>query len=108
MHNNDFAETRHGGREFVVGVMCGAAVGTIVGLLLATKPGAELRQQVADSARRFGRHVGDTYDQAASAINDAVDRGQDAFKRGREKFEEVRQQYAPDDVRSSTAGERIS
>jgi len=74
------------GGEFIAGVICGAAIGAAVGLLIATKPGEELRGQIADSARRFRRKVGETYSQAAEGVNDALDRGREAVRRGREEF----------------------
>jgi gas vesicle protein len=81
------------GSEFVIGLLCGAAVGTAVGLLLATKSGAELREQIAERAGQIGRRVGDTYNRASGAASDAIDKGREAIKKGREKFEEVRSDY---------------
>lgn len=109
MYEAEYAQGRPPGREFLAGAMLGVAVGTVIGLFMATKPGAELRDQVAESARKFRRQVGETYDQASDAVSDAVDRGRDAIRKGREKFEEVRQQHQTDDFRSEPAtGERIS
>jgi gas vesicle protein len=72
--------------DFIAGVICGAAIGAAVGLLLAAKPGEELREQIADSARRFKRKVGDTYGQAASTVTEAFERGREAVRRGRDEF----------------------
>lgn len=103
-------ETRGGG--FLMGVVCGAAVGAAVGLLLAPRSGAELRGQIADGAERFRRQAADAANRASSTINDIVsrgrdaaargretvsdlvDRGRDAAERGRESFEEVRANFA--------------
>lgn len=74
--------------DFLAGVICGAAIGAAVGLLLATKPGEELRGQIADSARRFRRKVGDTYSQAADGVSDVLERSREAVRRGREEFHE--------------------
>jgi gas vesicle protein len=109
MYEAEYSQGRPPGREFLAGAMLGVAVGTVIGLFMATKPGTELRDQVAESARKFRRQVGETYDQAADAVSDAVDRGRDAIRKGREKFEEVRQQHRTDDFQSEPAtGERIS
>jgi gas vesicle protein len=81
------------GNEFMIGLLCGTAVGAAIGLLLAPKSGAELRSQLADSADKLRRKAGDTYDQASGAVNDMVDKGRDAVKRGREKFDEARSTY---------------
>jgi gas vesicle protein len=79
-----------GGNEFMIGLLCGAAVGAAVGLLLAPKSGAELRSQLADSAEKFRRKAGETYDQASNKMGDMVDKGRDAVRRGKEKMDEVR------------------
>jgi gas vesicle protein len=109
MYEDEYTQGRQSGRDFLAGAMVGIAVGTVVGLFMATKPGAELRDQVAESARKFRRHVGDTYDQAADVVSEAVGRGRDALRKGREKFDEVRQEYAPEDFRADeTTGGRVS
>ena len=43
------------GHSFLFGLICGAALGALAGLLLAPKPGSELRNDVSDSARRLRR-----------------------------------------------------
>ena len=100
-------DTRHGQRQseqshgFMTGLVCGTAIGTIVGLLVASKPGVELRDEIADSAQRFRRKVSDAYDQAG----DAVAAGREAFTKGREKFDEARSQFSGD-VRSGATEHR--
>jgi gas vesicle protein len=88
MYGQSELRERSSGRtgDFLAGVICGAAIGAAVGLLLATKPGEELREQIADSARRFRRKVSDTYGQAADGVNDVLDRSREAVRRGREEF----------------------
>ena len=85
---------RHYGGDFMMGLLCGAAIGTAVGLLLAPRPGAELRSQLAGSAERWGRQAADTYSRASDAVTDFVDRGRDAARRGRDKFDEVRSNFS--------------
>jgi len=85
---------RGSGNEFMLGVLCGAAVGAAVGLLLAPRAGSELRTQLADSAERFSKKAADTYSRASDVVNDLVGRGREAAERGREKFEEVRANVA--------------
>jgi gas vesicle protein len=88
MYGQSELHERPSGRtgDFLAGVMCGAAIGAAVGLLLATKPGEELRQQIADSTRRFRRKVGETANQAADGVSEVLDRGREAVRRGREEF----------------------
>jgi gas vesicle protein len=81
------------GNEFLIGLLCGTAVGAAVGLLLAPKPGAELRTQLADSAQRFRRRAEDTYEQASGAVNDMMEKGKKAVRRGKDKFDEARADY---------------
>jgi len=87
------------GSDFMLGVLCGAAVGAAIGLLLAPKSGAELRGQLAGSAERFRRRAGETYEQASGAVNEmvdkgrrsfdeAIDRGRNAAQGGRSSFDE--------------------
>lgn len=110
MYETESYVTENGrGNDFMVGMLCGAAVGAALGLLLAPKTGAELRGQLAGSAERFRRKAGETYehasetmdelkhkgretyDKAAGAMGDLSDRARDAAQRGREKFDEARQ-----------------
>jgi gas vesicle protein len=90
--NEGTYETR--GNDFMIGLLCGTAVGAAIGLLLAPKTGAELRTQLADSAERIRRRTADTYEQASGAMTDMVDKGKKAVRRGREKFEETRSDFS--------------
>ena len=85
---------RHYGGDFMMGLLCGAAIGAAVGLLFAPRPGAELRTQLSGSAERLGRQAADTYARASDAVNDFVDRGREAARRGRDKFDEVRSDFS--------------
>ncbi len=75
---------------FMVGLLCGAAVGAALGVLFAPQSGAELRSQLADSADKLRQRAGDTYDQASRTVNDLVDKGRDAVRQGKEKLDEAR------------------
>lgn len=88
------------GGGFLLGVICGAAVGAAVGLLMAPRTGADLRGQIADTAQRFRRQASKTVDRATETVNDLVERGRDAAERGRESFEEVRANFARAGVES--------
>jgi len=121
MYGNDtYTNTSGRGSEFMVGILCGVAVGAALGLLLAPKTGAELRGQLANSADRLRRRAGEAYDQASGAVEgfvdtgrktyekaskvagDFIERGKTAAERGREKFEEVRSTVA--DAGTPTSG----
>lgn len=100
------------GGRFLLGVVCGAAIGAAVGILLAPRSGADLRGQISEGAQRFGRQAAEAANRASSTINemvsrgraaaehgretvnDLVERGRDAAERGRESFEDVRANFA--------------
>jgi gas vesicle protein len=108
MYEAEYTHENGRGSDFMVGVLCGAAVGAALGLLLAPKSGAEFRGQIAGSAERFRRRAGETYEQAAEAMDSVVEKGRqtyerasgavqdikdkawEAAQRGREKFDEAR------------------
>jgi gas vesicle protein len=77
------------GRTFLVGVLCGAAVGTAAGLLLAAKTGAELRRDLSARADRIGRRVSDTYVRAGRVAGRTVTVGRATFRKGRDQFTKV-------------------
>jgi len=94
MRGADYQSEQNGrGSDFVVGLLCGTAVGAAVGLLLATKTGAELRGEIAQSADRLRRRVGESYDRASEAVGQAVDKGRDAVRQGRQTFDEVKADF---------------
>jgi gas vesicle protein len=86
---------------FMVGMLCGAAIGAAMGLMFAPKAGAEMRQQLADGTDRLRRRASeqadrlrqratDAYSGAAQTINDVVARGREALDVGREAFQKAR------------------
>ena len=83
--------------KFMIGLACGTVIGAAVGVLVATKSGAELRGQIADSARRFGRKMSESYSHASDAVASAVDHGREAVRHGRDKFASTRAQFATAD-----------
>ena len=97
---------------FMVGMLCGAAIGAAIGLMFAPKPGAEMRQQLAaqtdrfrrratEQADRLRRRATDAYTGASETINDVVARGREALDVGREAFQRARPNGAPGGERSS-------
>jgi len=95
---NSFENDSNGGGSFVMGLLCGAAVGAAVGMLLAPKAGAELRQQIYDTSGRLRKTATEGYTAAvetvSTAVGDVVERGKHAAKRGVETYDNVRQSAA--------------
>lgn len=95
--------TTHSGNEFFIGLLCGAAVGAAIGLLLAPKTGAEMRQTIAESADRFRRRANETYNDASGAVSNLVEKGRSAMRRGQGKVESAIDDVATN-LRSETTG----
>lgn len=91
MHEVDsyYGETAAHTNGFVMGLLCGAAVGAALGLLFAPKPGSELRNQLYDSTERMRRRAGEAYNQASDKMTDLVDKGRSAVRRGRQTVEDT-------------------
>jgi gas vesicle protein len=86
----EFPQSNGSSWNFVLGLACGAIAGAALGMLFAPKPGPELRQQVATSARQASRKASEVYDQATQAVNEAVVKGRKAWDAGREAFQTAR------------------
>ncbi|HEV3216459.1 MAG TPA: YtxH domain-containing protein [Vicinamibacterales bacterium] len=84
-------EEESGGGGFVIGLLCGAALGAAVALMLAPKTGSELRQTLYESTGDIRKKASDAYDQASQTVNDYVAKGRDAVERGKQAFESARQ-----------------
>jgi gas vesicle protein len=75
---------------FLFGLVCGAAVGAAVGLMLAPKTGAEIRQQVLEQAEKLRKQAANAYGSASNAFDNVVARGREAVDVGREAYENTR------------------
>jgi gas vesicle protein len=84
-------EEEAGGGGFVLGLLCGAALGAAIGLMFAPKKGADFRQTIYESTGDLRRKAYDAYDQASEQVNSAVAKGRQAVERGREAFDNARQ-----------------
>jgi gas vesicle protein len=84
-------EEESGGGGFVIGLLCGAALGAAIGLMFAPKAGSEFRQRLYDSTGDIRRKAQETYDQASEQVNTAATKARQAVERGKEAFETARQ-----------------
>ena len=87
-------EEESGGGGFILGLLCGTALGAAIGLMFAPKAGSEIRQTLYDSTGDIRRKAYDAYGQATEQVNNAVSKGRQAVERGREAFETARQSAA--------------
>ena len=87
-------EEESGGGGFILGLLCGTALGAAIGLMFAPKTGSEIRQTLYDSTGDIRRKAYDAYGQATEQVNTAVEKGRQAVERGREAFDTARQSAA--------------
>ena len=90
MHSTEHGSVSadHGG-GFVTGLLCGAAVGAAIGLLLAPRTGAEMRRTLVDSAERLREKGRETYGAASEVVGRVVDQGRRAAEAGRSRVEDA-------------------
>jgi len=79
-----------GGHGFVVGLLCGAALGAAAGLLFAPKRGAALRKDLAKSANDVARRATELYDGAAEVVSDLTDRATEMMEHSGRAVDKVK------------------
>ena len=84
-------EEESGGGGFLIGLLCGTALGAAIGLMFAPKTGSEIRQTLYDSTGDIRRKAYDAYGQASDQVNNIVSKGRQAVERGREAYDSARQ-----------------
>jgi gas vesicle protein len=84
-------EEESGGGGFVLGLLCGAALGAAVGLMFAPKSGSELRQTIYDQTGDIRKKATDAYGQATQTVNEYVAKGREVVDRGRQAFDSARE-----------------
>lgn len=95
MNQYDTERSNSTGSNFLMGLVCGAAVGAAVGLLLAPKTGAQMREQLASSGDRLRKRASEGYSTAvhtmSDVVSDVVARGNKAVQKGKSAYEDVRE-----------------
>lgn len=79
--------------SIVIPLLVGGIVGAALGLLLAPKPGREMRKQIKDLAINTKEKLTtaidrsrEFYDEAKVVVSNAVDAGKQAYAQERDKF----------------------
>ena len=91
MYEPHYEEEEAGGGGFLIGLLCGTALGAAIGLMFAPKAGSEFRQRLYDSTGDIRRKAYETYDQASEQVNTVASRARQAVERGKEAFDTARQ-----------------
>jgi gas vesicle protein len=84
-------EEEAGGGGFLIGLLCGTALGAAIGLMFAPKAGSEIRQRLYESTGDLRRKAYETYDQASEQVNTVASKARQAVDRGKEAFDNARQ-----------------
>ena len=87
-------EEESGGGGFLIGLLCGTALGAAIGLMFAPKAGTEFRQRLYDSTGDLRQKAYETYDQASEQVNTVATKARQAVERGKEAFDSARQSAA--------------
>jgi gas vesicle protein len=83
-------EEETGGGGFLIGLLCGTALGAAIALMFAPKAGSELRRTLYDSTDELRKKAYETYGQASEKVNNMVAKGKQAVDRGKEAFDNAR------------------
>ncbi|MES2590706.1 MAG: YtxH domain-containing protein [Bacteroidota bacterium] len=89
--------------KVVLGVLAGAAVGALVGVLFAPDKGTETRKKIAESSTDLMDEWKEKFDDLIAGLNEKVqpvkDNAKEWAEKGKSKIEEVKS-----DVKSATGG----
>lgn len=83
-YENEGSQMGSGGGGFVVGLLAGAAIGAGIGMLLAPKSGAELREQLSGRANDLAEKASQQYRRASGVANDLAERGREMYGTARD------------------------
>lgn len=96
-HDRDNHETS--GAGFIVGLLTGAVLGVGLGMLLAPKPGSDLRGDLGEQAKTFGAKASERYKRASETATDLAGRGREIVNQAREAVN-----HCAEEMRSCTGG----
>jgi len=77
-------ETSAGGSGFMMGLLTGTVLGAGLGMLLAPKAGAEIRNQIGEQARNIGDKASEQYRRASETAAQLAEKGREAVSHARD------------------------
>lgn len=80
----DRYETENGGSGFMMGLLTGTVLGAGLGMLLAPKAGAEIRNQIGEQARTVGTKASEQYRRASEVATEWAEKGREAVTQARD------------------------
>jgi gas vesicle protein len=82
-YTNEEMSAGSGANTFVIGALCGVAVGAAIGMLFAPKSGRETRQQLAEQTERLRRTASEQADWLRQRASEAIQVGKEAYNKTR-------------------------
>jgi len=82
-YDNEREEGHAGAGSFVLGLLMGAAVGAGLALLMASRTGRQLREDLAERARKARQSADESYRHGRERVDHLVDRGREAYDKAR-------------------------
>ncbi len=98
-HVRDNDEHNEVGGGFIIGLLTGAVLGVGLGMLLAPKAGADLRDELGEQARNLGTKASERYQRASETATGLAGRGRKIVNQAREAVNR-----GAEEVRDYTAG----
>ena len=98
-HVHDNNEHDEAGGGFIIGLLAGALLGVGLGMLLAPKAGADLRDELGEQARSFGAKASERYQRASETATGLTGRGREFVNQAREAVNR-----GAEEARDDTAG----
>lgn len=97
--SHDRGSNEAGGAGFIIGLLAGTILGVGLGMLLAPKPGADLRGELDEQARTLGAKASERYQRASETAASLAERGREIVNQAREAVNR-----GADEVRTYTGG----
>ncbi len=88
-------KSSNSGFAFLSGLVIGAAVGALAGLLFAPAPGDETREKLTEKTKALSDDLNEKFDSLKETVNDVLE---DVRKTGSEVLEDVKKATATEEA----------